>query len=618
VQTVCASCRSVVVRHDLDLTAIGEVSHLPPDSSPIQLGTTGRFEGRPFTVVGRIVYNYDEGSWNEWHLLFDDQSSGWLSDAQAEFAVSRRVNPNAIPPAPDAITVGLPYAIGATAYQVTTVTEARYRGVDGDLPFEYWGKEAIMFADLRARGGRFATIDYSETPALLFAGEFVDFDALGFGNLRDLNALTGQAGAVSGFNCSNCGAAIELRAVGHSRTVACTSCGALLDPSDSSLVVLQEAKLRERIHPKVPLGSRGTWHGQPYDVVGFQQRSVEVEGTRYAWDEYVLFNPYRGYRYLTEYEGHWNDVQTVRDLLELEGTSRKRVRHDGQIFRHFQRARARTDFVLGEFPWRVRAGDMVATDDFIAGQEMLSRERTEDEATWSRGRYTPGAAIWQAFAVAGAPPSPVGVFANQPNPYLARRGTATRWFLVLAALLAIVFLARVVTADRERVFEQLYTFTPSGPPQSVEQAFVTDPFRLSQPSSVEVNVTADVSNAWLGLDLALIDTESGTAYNVAPEVEYYAGVDSDGPWTEGNRQGRLVLPRLAAGEYYLRVDPESNATVPVHYTIRLRRDVPTLLPYGIALGLLVLPVIWTWNRSLAFEHARMQESDVGSGSDEED
>ena len=25
------------------------------------------------------------GAWNEWHLRFDDDTSGWLSDAQAEY-----------------------------------------------------------------------------------------------------------------------------------------------------------------------------------------------------------------------------------------------------------------------------------------------------------------------------------------------------------------------------------------------------------------------------------------------------------------------------------------------------------------------------------------------------
>ena len=44
-------------------------------------------------VAGRIVYEYDDGGWNEWHLVFADGASGWLSDAQAEYAVSTLVTP---------------------------------------------------------------------------------------------------------------------------------------------------------------------------------------------------------------------------------------------------------------------------------------------------------------------------------------------------------------------------------------------------------------------------------------------------------------------------------------------------------------------------------------------
>ena len=64
VQTVCPHCRSVLVRRDLDLSKVGEVAELPADPSPIQIGTTGRFEDDAFTVTGRIVYEYDAGTWN--------------------------------------------------------------------------------------------------------------------------------------------------------------------------------------------------------------------------------------------------------------------------------------------------------------------------------------------------------------------------------------------------------------------------------------------------------------------------------------------------------------------------------------------------------------------------
>ena len=101
-----------------------------------------------------------------------------------------------------------------------------------------------------------------------------------------------------------------------------------------------------------------------------------------------------------------------------------------------------------------------------------------------------------------------------------------------------------------------------------------------------------------------------TAWNVAREVSFYSGADSDGPWTEDERERRLLLPRVAAGQYYLRVEPEGDtAGQPVGYTIQVRRDVPSLLPYGLALALLLVPPILLTSRAASFEHRRMQESD---------
>jgi len=184
VQTVCEHCRSVVVRHDVNLDAIGEVSDLPPDSSPVQLGTTGRFDGRPFTVVGRIAYEYEDGGWNEWHLAFDGGGSGWLSDAQAEYAISSIARPSPPLPSPEALRAAPRYRWQHQDLLVTTWTQARYRGVDGELPFEYWGKGEVLFADLRGHDHTFATIDYSEDPPLLFVGRLVEYDELALNNVR--------------------------------------------------------------------------------------------------------------------------------------------------------------------------------------------------------------------------------------------------------------------------------------------------------------------------------------------------------------------------------------------------------------------------------------------------
>ncbi|MGA3205799.1 MAG: DUF4178 domain-containing protein, partial [Bryobacteraceae bacterium] len=117
--------------------------------------------------------------------------------------------------------------------------------------------------------------------------------------------------------CPNCGGPVELRGFGHALTVVCPQCLSVLDASSPLLKILQEAQEAEaRRTPLIPLGQRGKWAGATWEVIGFQTRSVEEDGVTYEWEEYLLFNPYKGFRYLTNYDGHWNFVTPVESLPE--------------------------------------------------------------------------------------------------------------------------------------------------------------------------------------------------------------------------------------------------------------------------------------------------------------
>jgi hypothetical protein len=185
VQTSCPFCKAIIVRHDVDLEKVGEVADLPEDASPIQLQTEGQFNGKNFMVVGRIAYSWEQGRWNEWHIVFSDGVSGWLSDAQAEYAVSFTANPQTPPPPPEELRPGLIFNWYDNKYIATTITTAHYEGFQGELPFTTHDKSDMVFADLKTADARFGTIDYSETPPVVFLGQQVDFGELHLRNLRE-------------------------------------------------------------------------------------------------------------------------------------------------------------------------------------------------------------------------------------------------------------------------------------------------------------------------------------------------------------------------------------------------------------------------------------------------
>jgi hypothetical protein len=190
VQTTCRYCKSILVRTDIDLKLVGQIADLPLESSPIQIGSEGVYRGKPFHAIGRILYEYEQGVWSEWHIILSDNSSGWLSDAQLEYDVSFWVKPPSPLPRAGEVTRGGSFSWFNARYEVTSITEAHYRGVEGELPFQYWDKSNVLFADLRTTDGRFGTIDYSDPEPLLFLGEAMNFDDLKLRNLRTFAGWT--------------------------------------------------------------------------------------------------------------------------------------------------------------------------------------------------------------------------------------------------------------------------------------------------------------------------------------------------------------------------------------------------------------------------------------------
>jgi hypothetical protein len=184
VQTTCPFCKSILVRRDLNLEKVGVVADLPPDSSPIQIATEGTYQNKSFVVIGRIIYDYALGSWNEWHIMFNDGTSGWLADAQCSYVLTFQ---EPLPgPVPDANSVqrGQGFDWSGHHYEVTVITKAHYRGVEGELPFQTWDQHEAVFADLRTTDGRFGTIDYSGKDTVLYLGAGVEYDDLHLKNVR--------------------------------------------------------------------------------------------------------------------------------------------------------------------------------------------------------------------------------------------------------------------------------------------------------------------------------------------------------------------------------------------------------------------------------------------------
>jgi hypothetical protein len=115
----------------------------------------------------------------------------------------------------------------------------------------------------------------------------------------------------SRFDCPACGGSLTLRAEGASESLVCQHCGALLDAKDPRHKVLAKYRAKLGSPPKLPIGTRGTIRGDLLECVGMQRRAVRYSGVIYSWDEYLLWSPYKGYRWLVESNGHWVLLKTL-------------------------------------------------------------------------------------------------------------------------------------------------------------------------------------------------------------------------------------------------------------------------------------------------------------------
>ncbi len=410
------------------------------------------------------------------------------------------------------------------------------------------------------------------------------------------------APAVQTLQCLQCGQPVTLRGMLQTASAVCGACGTVIDISDENMRIISVFMSQAKVEPTIPLGTRGRLPDGEFEVIGFMRRVIEIEGIGYRWREYLLFNPYKGFRWLSEYNGHWSYIKTTlhRPRMLNDGN----VNFKGTVFQHFQSAHAKVDYVAGEFYWRVQAGESCLVRDFVAPPQILSMEQTDNEITWSLGEYMEPEAIAAAFKLKQPLPARIGVGANQPSPHQGRTGRVMGLAALFMAIALLIQIVSLVRAQNRLIYQESFAFNTG----DAEKSRITEIFDVpGRSSNVVVRTNAAVNNSWIYLSMALINDETGAAYDFGREIDYYYGSDSDGSWTEGKQTDEATLLQVPAGRYYLRVEPDGAA--PTAYSIQVYRDVPAWLPFFATLALLaVFPVIAFW-RSHTFEYKRWSESD---------
>ncbi len=194
---VCEFCRSSVLRDGDALSVMGTAATVPETITPLQLGSTGSFDGAGFELIGRVRWRWEQdgitaGGWTEWLALFADGRHGWLAEAMGRYMVTMPVLPlpdDAIVPAVangGRIIPGVLSELGGTSYRITDARAAFAVGSDGELPFAVATGGTLFSVDLANGAGGVASVQKHGLDVTVWTGRAVTLQELGPRNLREL------------------------------------------------------------------------------------------------------------------------------------------------------------------------------------------------------------------------------------------------------------------------------------------------------------------------------------------------------------------------------------------------------------------------------------------------
>lgn len=401
---------------------------------------------------------------------------------------------------------------------------------------------------------------------------------------------------VKSFTCPACGGIVEIHAVGHTISAVCAHCSTMIDTANDNFKIIRKEHEASR-DTDIPIGAKGVLDSIKWEVIGYVEK--KDKSSMSYWDEYLLFNPYFGFRFLIQSDGHWNLATITKRYLALAGSASE-IELDGDKFSVYCRGESSVEYVKGEFYWRVRKGDEDKYVDYIAPPMMLSVEKSKQEVTQSLAVYIEPEMIAKAFGVELH--DKTGIAANQPAPFAGKLGSI--WKIASLSILAALITQWSMGSGT------LVNNTHINIAQSdKDKTFSTPVFNLPRRSNLSVRSSAPLSNNWMELELSLVNENTNDTYQSRQVIEYYSGYEDGESWSEGGQVAESTFSAIPEGNYRLVIDPSSGLPGNSDVSMEIKRNVPAWGNFWIIfLCIIAFPVfalLYRWN----FENRRWENSD---------
>lgn len=574
---VC-TCGIVLKRKDNELAVDHSLNAVTLKGYYIKPGTTGVFENRSFTVLGKMGAWFEESFFSYWNIVFNDGKSGYLAEGYGLYSILLPENISGIKNV-DLATNKIGQVASTTQYQLQKRNSSVYWEVEGELCLENYAANFKVYEYASEAGGLLTIFEWYNS-INSYNNRPVSFDALELKNLQDSNPYGLQQ------KCPHCSNDIKIKTYPLAQSCACNKCDSFLTIEKKQLVK-KGTNTTRAFENLLPIGTTGLLKGISYEVVGYTEKQ-EKNQYKSKWREYVLFNPVYGFAFLSEYDGHWLFVkETIASPVVLNDNIKAFI-INSETFQLYNSYSYKILEAKGEFPYNVFDNSETQVKEYISPPEIWIREKNAKEGiVWYFGEHISRREIKKAFAVTTSMPYRIGIGAVQPTGYIniGKLITAAIMGILLLILIHQLFLS---TQQNKLITEGNYVFADS----SNKTKLVTEKFTLSRwRSSMAFEIDAPVSNSWFELNATLVNAETGKEYSMQKGVEYYYGYSDGENWTEGSTSETAYITNIPSGKYFLEMEgtKEINSINQLSYfKVKVIYDPETHRNFWIAVLLLLI------------------------------
>jgi hypothetical protein len=337
--------------------------------------------------------------------------------------------------------------------------------------------------------------------------------------------------------CTNCQKEFNLSFLFDYKYFVCSSCYVI---HNNIINTARFDKIPNRFDkiPTLEIGAKGLLKGDEFIVVN---ASFFENKTHENWIEYKLISASNKTIYLTEEKGHWTleekiEVGKVKKFPRLESLT-----YQNYSLKQYDNGNAKLTYCFGFFDYKPESYSVSYTE-YINPPYFITVEKESNKTEYSFGEYISSKKIKKIFNL-DEMPKKEGFGSAQPFYY-----NLDQVFIIFAIAMALVVAIHMFfyfAAKEQQVYEETFNLDEIN-----NTEFYSQEFELDGPiAPLTVYVNSNMDNSWVSADFALININTNETVYFSKDLEYYYGYSEGESWTEGSKDEKFNICRVAKGRY---------------------------------------------------------------------